>query len=144
MFKALKDTMLGCGNRTRPASNGKGSDGDSGRQAEDLAAVFLERQGVRLIVRNYRCRGGEIDLIGLHRDTLLLVEVRLRRRSDYGDAAASITRTKQRRIILAARHFLATHPQWQNQPCRFDCLLLDQLSPDRIDWLTDAFHAEEA
>lgn len=143
MFKALKDTMLGRGNRTRPG-NSKDGGKSSGQQAEDLAASFLERQGVRLIARNYRCRGGEIDLIGIHQDTLLLVEVRLRRRSDYGDAAASITRTKQRRIVLAARHFLAAHPEWQSQPCRFDCLLLDQLSPERIDWLTDAFHAEEA
>jgi putative endonuclease len=139
VFKALKDTMLGRGRRDRTGTAGHGS----GQQAENLAAAFLERQGVRLIARNYRCRGGEIDLIGLHHDTLLLVEVRLRRRSDFGDAAASITRAKQRRIVLAARHFLAAHPQWQTQPCRFDCLLLDQLSPEHIDWLPDAFHAEE-
>lgn len=138
MFKALKDTMLGRRRPARPSQNNS-----SGSAAEELAAAYLQRHGVRLVARNYRCRGGELDLIGLLGDTLLLVEVRLRQGQDFGGAAASITRTKQRRVTLAARHFLAAHPQWQRQPCRFDCLLLDQLSPERIEWLIDAFHAED-
>jgi len=62
--------------------------------------------------------------------------VRSRSRADYGGAAASITAAKQARLILAARHWLARHGE---QPCRFDCVLIDG---GRIDWLKNAFAAD--
>jgi putative endonuclease len=112
----------------------------NGAIAEDLAARFLERSGLTVLTRNYRCRGGEVDLICRERRVLVFVEVRLRRNAGYGGAAASITRTKQRRIILAAEHYLATHRE-RNCECRFDCVLLDGLSAAAIVWLRDAFSA---
>jgi putative endonuclease len=77
-----------------------------GREAEALAARHLECCGLRVIERNFRIRGGEIDLICRDGKTLVFVEVRLRSRTDFGGAGASITVTKQRRIILAAQHYL--------------------------------------
>jgi putative endonuclease len=60
------------------------------------------------------------------------------RNARFGGAAASITATKQRRLILAAQHYLAGK---SDVPCRFDCVLLDALDPARVDWLRNAFDA---
>jgi len=109
-----------------------------GMLAEDLAARFLERHGLSLLTRNHRCRGGEVDLICREGRVLVFVEVRLRRNARFGGAAASITTTKQRRIVLAAQHYLATHPG-RECDCRFDCILLDGLSETAIEWIRDAF-----
>ncbi len=107
-----------------------------GAEAEQAAADYLARQGLKLVARNFRCRGGEIDLIMRDGATLVFVEVRARARADFGGAAESITATKQGRIILAARHYLAQHPI--DAPCRFDAVLLQA---GRLQWLQAAFEA---
>lgn len=109
-----------------------------GAAAEELAARHLLAKGAAILARNYRVRGGEIDLIVRHGRELAFVEVRLRTRSDYGGAAASITPAKQRRLILAAQHYLQQHGE---QPCRFDCILLDALDADAIEWVQGTFSA---
>jgi putative endonuclease len=106
-----------------------------GAAAETLAAEFLVKRGVEIIARNYRCRGGEIDLIARDRDMLVFVEVRLRSNAAFGGAAASITVAKRRRLARAAGHYLAK--LGREPPCRFDAILLDALDPDRIEWLVD-------
>jgi len=113
----------------------------AGDAAEALAARYLEGRGLRVLARNFRCRGGELDLVCRHGDTLVFVEVRLRRRSDFGGAAASITGRKQARIILAARHFLARHPALARFACRFDCVVMADLDGASLEWLRDAFAA---
>jgi putative endonuclease len=110
-----------------------------GREAEALAAQYLECYGARVVERNFRIRGGEIDLICRDGKVLVFVEVRLRTRSDFGGAAASITASKQRRIILAAQHYLLGKPDCD---CRFDCVLLDGLNTNRIEWIKNAFSAD--
>ncbi len=110
-----------------------------GAAAEQLAADYLLGRGLRLVERNFRVRGGEIDLICRDGATTVFVEVRLRSRSDFGGAAASITIAKQARLILAARHWLQRHGE---TPCRFDCVLLDGLEPKNIEWIRDAFLAD--
>jgi len=107
-----------------------------GREAETRAATYLEGQGLRLVERNFRVRGGEIDLIMRDGRTLVFVEVRARSRADFGGAGASITAHKQRRIILAARHWLARRGDCA---CRFDCVLIDA---ERLEWLRDAFSGD--
>lgn len=110
-----------------------------GAAAEQLAADYLLRQGLTVIERNFRVRGGEIDLICRDGKTTVFVEVRLRSRGDFGGAAASITATKQARLIVAARHWLLRHGE---TPCRFDCVLLDGLDTHTLEWLRDAFSAD--
>lgn len=110
-----------------------------GAAAEQLAADYLQRQGLKLLERNFRVRGGEIDLICRDGKATVFVEVRLRSRGDFGGAAASITAAKQARLILAARHWLLRHGE---TPCRFDCILLDGLESRNIEWLRDAFSAD--
>ena len=110
-----------------------------GTAGEQLAADFLQGRGLTLIERNFRVRGGEIDLVCRDGRTTVFVEVRLRSHGDFGGAAASITAAKQARLILAARHWLQRHGE---TPCRFDCILLDGLDPQNIEWLRDAFSAD--
>lgn len=118
-----------------------------GDRAEQLALDYLQRQGLRLVCRNFRTPGrggGEIDLIMRERDgTLVFVEVRQRRSLAQGGAAASIVASKQRRIVFAARHFLARLASLP--PCRFDAVLLqgrlDGPEPPAIEWLRGAFDA---
>lgn len=107
-----------------------------GETAESMAATFLQRQGLHVVARNHHCRSGEIDLIARDGATLVFIEVRLRRSTRFGGAAASVDRAKQARIIRAARHYLMGKSE---QACRFDVLLLDALDPSRIRWLRDAF-----
>jgi putative endonuclease len=109
----------------------------AGQIAEEIAARFLERQELPVIARNHRCRGGEIDLVCRDGRTLVFVEVRSRKNAAFGGAAASITPAKQRRIALAARHYLAAAGK-RGIDCRFDCVLLDG---GNIEWIKNAFSA---
>ncbi len=109
-----------------------------GDRAEDSATRFLEKRGLAVLTRNFRCRGGEIDLICRDGKTLVFVEVRMRRNAGYGGAGASITPSKQRRVVLAAQHYLLAHARLDCD-CRFDCVLLDGKN---IEWIRDAFSAD--
>lgn len=124
---------------------GRGGGGTKslGDAAEQLALDHLQRQGLRLVCRNYRLAGGprvraaEIDLILRERDgTLVFVEVRSRRDAAHGGAAASVGSLKQRRIVRAAQHYLLrlTEPP----PCRFDVVAIDG---DALRWIRAAFDA---
>lgn len=107
----------------------------TGALAEDRALAYLQRQGLAPVVRNYRCKGGEIDLIMRAADaTLVFVEVRQRRGRGFGGAAQSIIPAKQRRVLHAAGHYLATLDQVP--PCRVDVVALE---PGRLEWLRNAF-----
>lgn len=127
--------------RTRSSTKARGD------AAEALALRYLQAQGLRLLRRNVRSPGrggGEVDLIMAESDgTVVFVEVRQRTHSDYGGAAASIGHAKQRRIVYAARHFLARLPKMP--PCRFDAVVVDGdlagVQPPRIEWLRGAFEA---
>lgn len=109
----------------------------TGAQAEQLAASFLQRNGLQLVQANYRCRFGEIDLVCRDRDTLIFVEVRLRGSESFGGAAASITAGKQHKLVLAARHYL--QQQRPTPACRFDVVLLRGLRDNDIEWIRNAF-----
>jgi putative endonuclease len=110
-----------------------------GAQAELLAVQYLQQQGLRLIVQNYRSRFGEIDLIMQDGTTLVFVEVRLRRNAGFGGAAASIDAGKQQRIISTAQQYLASLARIP--ACRFDVVLLDDAEGRNIQWLKNAFDA---
>ena len=111
----------------------------AGDQAEALAIRLIGQAGLQVLERNYRVRGGEIDCIALDGETLVFVEVRYRKNSRFGGAAASIDMRKQQRIIHAAQIYLMKHPRQANRPCRFDCILLDSLNDDQQEWIKDAF-----
>ncbi len=109
---------------------------ERGRAAEDLAATFLQQQGLTLVERNYHCRFGEIDLIARENATLVFVEVRMRSGAAFGAAAASITAAKRDKLLRTARHYLAGLAR--TPACRFDAVLIggDERPPE---WLKNAF-----
>lgn len=111
-----------------------------GKDAEDLARSYLERSGLKTISSNYNCRGGEIDLICRHGNTLVFVEVRLRSNPNFGGAAASVTPSKQKRIIHAAHHFLMCNDHLSDLACRFDVIAFDSTEALSAPlWYKDAF-----
>lgn len=110
----------------------------NGAAAEHLAAIYLQRCGLKLLTSNYRCRFGEIDLVMRDGEETVFVEVRLRRHQAFGGAATSITASKQQKLTHTAEHYLMEHG---TSPCRFDAVLLDGLNTDNITWLKNAFDA---
>jgi putative endonuclease len=115
----------------------------TGNAAEEIAANFLTRHKLNIIARNFRVRGGEIDLICEQGETIIFVEVRLRSNSKFGGAAASITHSKQQRLILAARYWLSQNGNtFANRDCRFDCVVMDAPEESRLEWIKNAFSAD--
>ena len=107
-----------------------------GGWGEQTALDYLRGKGLRPLLRNYRCKGGELDLVMLDGATLALIEARVRCNDRFGGAAASVTPAKQRRIIVAARHLLLTHAELKTYRARFDVIAIDH---GRVEWIKDAF-----
>jgi putative endonuclease len=103
-----------------------------------LACAFLERRGLRLIEKNYRCKRGEIDLIMQHDRQLVFVEVRYRQSLAYGGPLASIDHKKRAKLIACALQYLqSTNAQTQ---ARFDVVGIS--AENRIDWVQNAFDSD--
>lgn len=113
----------------------------AGQQAEACALRHLDSQGLTLVARNWSCTRGELDLVMLDGDTVVFVEVRYRRHSAWGGAAASVDARKQQKLALAAQSFLQQHPRLAQHPCRFDVIALngDPGNNPPLDWFKNAF-----
>jgi putative endonuclease len=116
-----------------------------GAAVEAAARAHLTRAGLREVASNAGSRVGEIDLVMLDGDALVFVEVRYRRDSRFGGGAASVDVHKRRKLIRAAHVFLARNPRHADRACRFDVVAAHG-DPDapRLDWLRDAFRADDA
>lgn len=112
-----------------------------GRTAEDRVLTCARGRGLACVARNYRCRRGELDLVLVDGDCLVVAEVRYRGRDDFGGAAASVNHAKRRRIIAATRHFLATHPAYADHAVRFD--VIGVAPGEDLDWIEAAFDADD-
>lgn len=111
----------------------------SGALAEQLAAQYLQQQGLKLLQTNYSCRYGEIDLILQDGDIHVFAEVRLRSSTAFGGAAASIDARKQAKLLRTAQHYLT---RFKNiPPCRFDAVLMQTADIKKIEWIKNAFTA---
>ena len=111
--------------------------GDAG---EDQALRHLQHHGLTLAERNFRCKGGEIDLVMQDGSMLVFVEVRKRkaaaRVAQFAGAAASVGPAKQRRLVVAAEVYLK---RFRMPPaCRFDVVAIDG---GELSWLKNAFDA---
>ena len=116
------------------------NENNTGLEAEKIAATFLVNHGLKLLVQNYHCRFGEIDLVMTDAKTLVFVEVKLRSSNQFGGAAASITSQKQQKLILTAQHYLQQHVKYQSQiACRFDAILMSKTDLNSIEWIRNAF-----
>ncbi|MFZ9893934.1 MAG: YraN family protein [Burkholderiaceae bacterium] len=122
-----------------------------GFEAEQQAADYLCARGLIVIARNIRFKVGELDLIMHDGLTIVFVEVRSRRaatdrqggviRGRFGGAAETISRQKQRRLILAAECWLIQHRSHPRPPCRFDVVAIDGVV---IQWIPNAFGLDGA
>jgi putative endonuclease len=111
-----------------------------GDDSEDRALRFLESRGLQLVVRNWRCRLGELDLVLRDGDTVVVAEVRGRSRPEFGSAAETVDRRKQQRIARATQQMLARNRELANRPLRFDIVAIDG---GGIEWLQGAFEVSE-
>lgn len=126
-----------------------------GSRFEQQACEYLQAQGLRLVTKNWQQpKVGELDLVmietGSAWSTLVFIEVRQRKSSNYGDAALSVTASKQRKVVKAAQAFLQQHPEYANYDCRFDVIAYNTTSSlcqknERLDnqpeWIQNAFIA---
>jgi putative endonuclease len=114
-----------------------------GQWAEEQALGHLTRHGLRLLQRNFRCRLGELDLIMADGPVVVFVEVRFRSGSSFGAGFETVTRAKQRRIMAAARAYLARHRS-DEAPCRFDVVSVTQRNYAPIFlWVKEAFNQDD-
>jgi putative endonuclease len=95
-----------------------------GEAGERLAAGWLERAGCRIMARNYRCRGGEVDLVVEDRGEIVFVEVRVRRIGGLVGPEESVTWQKQGRLLLAAEHYLQVTDSFE-RPWRVDLMAIE-------------------
>lgn len=111
-----------------------------GQAAEDIAYDYLQKQGLQLVDRNYRCRMGEIDLIMQEGNVRVFVEVRARKNNLFGGSLASVTYSKQTKLRRAANFYLQQNFFTENTPCRFDVVAITSpaINP-LIEWVKNAF-----
>ena len=119
----------------------------TGKSAEEFAGHYLQRQGLSLVSRNYRCKYGEIDLIMRDKKTTVFVEVRYRKSEHFGSGAETVNYHKQRKLLATASHYLQNHPKAAKQPCRFDVVSLtanpSSGSEDyAVQWIANAIQSQ--
>lgn len=121
--------------------NNGGNTVDRGAAAEQVACRYLEDRGLRLVMRNYRCPPGEIDLIMTDGRYLVFVEVRSRRHYRFAHPFETVGPRKQRRIRLAAAHYLQAYrrTRWR---CRFDVVAVTSGSGNKVQWVRNAFWSD--
>lgn len=107
-----------------------------GTNKEQLAAAYLAGQGVRIIVRNFRIRQGEIDLIGYHGGYLVFFEVKYRTGQTKGLPEEAVGLQKQRQICRVADYYRSTRRIPLDTPVRYDVIAIEQ---DNVRWYQNAF-----
>jgi putative endonuclease len=115
----------------------------TGKTAEDIAAEFLQQQGLEVVAQNYRRRNGELDIIARAGDVLAIVEVRTRSSELFGGAAASVDGWKRHKIIRAATQLLQQRSDLAKLRVRFDVIVVHEVGAThpRVEWIQHAFEA---
>ncbi len=103
---------------------------------EEKAAEYLKARGVQILEQNFRCKTGEVDLIGKEGAYLVFIEVKYRLSKRNGYAAEAVNHKKQQIISRVANFYLLRHFQSQEIPCRFDVIAFDG---EEIRWYRNAF-----
>ena len=108
---------------------------------EGVALVYLKKNKLKKIKRNFNCKVGEIDLIMMDNNTLVFVEVKYRKDEDWVSALEAVTKSKQRKIIKAAQLYLLQNNKYKELNCRFDVVSIqgNKQNPE-INWIENAFY----
>ena len=110
-----------------------------GKAGEDLAARYLEKNGFKIIERNYRFERGEIDLVAEEGQELVFIEVKLRRSIAYGLPEDAVTEEKQEQVHTVADGYLFEH-NIDDRPIRFDVIAIEERKGNtEIRHIRDAF-----
>lgn len=112
-----------------------------GLHAEKVALDYLNREGLKPVQRNFRCRLGEIDLIMQDGDCLVFVEVRYRTNANFTSAGPTVDVHKQRKLIRTAAFFLARRSRYADKVMRFDVVAINGKN---VQWIKDAFRPGNA
>lgn len=115
-----------------------------GAHAEQLAFRYLCARGLRPVARNFRCRGGEIDLVMLDGECLTFVEVRCRRSTAFSAPGPTVDHRKQRKLVRTAAMFTARHRRYAAAAMRFDVIAVEGDAADCIRWYRDAFRPNDS
>ena len=107
-----------------------------GTQKEEMVAEFLDKQGIKILERNFACKMGEIDLICLDKGCLVFVEVKFRKNISYGYPQEAVTKNKRRKIILVSGYYRMLKHYGENIQMRFDVI---SILNDEIIWDKNAF-----
>lgn len=117
---------------------------EKGNLAEAFVEKTLSKQGYKTLHRNFYCSSGEIDIIMKKADVISFIEVRFRKTSTFGDGAESVTASKQKKIISAAKAFIHSHPKVRNFDFRFDVANVSITQDNFIlELITDAFTLDD-
>lgn len=107
-----------------------------GKNYEQKAAAYLQEQGMSLLTTNYRCRQGEIDIIGIHQDCLVFVEVKYRKDEKSGMPEEAVGVSKQRKICRVSDYFRIFNRQYEKLQVRYD---VAAITGEQIKWYQNAF-----
>lgn len=113
----------------------------AGYRAERYALRYLKKKGLQLLCRNYACHLGEIDLVMKDKTHLVFVEVRLRKKSNYGCAEETVNHNKRRKLIATALHYTQKECQRSLPNCRFDVVAMtyNRTKSFEVNWIKNAF-----
>lgn len=124
----------------RPVPVGGGERQAFGKFAEGLAADHLKKLGYRILERNVRFRHGELDIVALDGEELVVCEVKGRRSDSCGSPAEAIDAIKQHKLSRLAECYRQSRPKWRQHPCRFDAVLVSRRGEGwQVEVIRDAF-----
>lgn len=111
-----------------------------GMQAEQAAADYLKKQRLKMVMCNFRCTMGEIDIIMREDNTLVFVEVRLRNTSQFASALESVDKHKQTKLRKTAEYYLQQQKITDKLACRFDVVAVHYQEDQPVfEWIQNAF-----
>lgn len=106
----------------------------TGTAFEEIAANYLQKQGIRILEKNYRISQGEIDLIGEDKENIIFIEVKFRKTASYGYPWEAVSIHKQKKICNVARQYC--YCKGRNKQIRFDVV---SICGEEIEWYPNAF-----
>ena len=111
----------------------------TGNEGESRASVYLEEKGFQIIGKNWRTKGGEIDIIAVKNDILAFVEVKTLPNGTLDMIQRELNYQKRERIIKTSKRFLLKHREYNNSYVRFDVIVIDMPGLEPVYHIENAF-----
>ena len=116
--------------------NGNNVSAPRGKAGEDAVCEYLKKQGSEIIMRNYRIKGGEIDIISEKDGCIAFTEVKTRKFGALTEGYEAVTKAKMRRIINASEQFIRSNPRYKDRKRRFDAAFVT-VTTDKLPQILD-------